>query len=169
MKWVAGIALMVALSAGAKPADPCPEFFTMKQLWTLQQAYDHGEPQGLGYTMAAIVWKESSAGLKLSRKDGDHWAMNSYGPFHILLKTAKNRRGCTTWNCRNVKRKLLNDFQYSADLATEELEYWNGRLGSYGKAFSAYNAGNAWRGRAGTAYSRDIRNKIQYLQQCVRF
>lgn len=169
MRRVAALALMVALSAGAKAADPCPEFFSLKQLWTLQKAYDHGEPQGLGYTMAAIVWKESSAGLKLSRKDGEHWSMNSYGPFHILLKTAKKRRGCSTWNCSGVKRKLMNDFQYSADLATEELEYWNQRLGSYRKAFAAYNAGNAWSGRAGSTYSKDIRNKIQYLQQCVRF
>lgn len=169
MKRIAAFALMVALSAGAEAADPCSEFFTMKQLWTLQQAYDHGEPQGLGYTMAAIVWKESSAGLKLSRKDGEHWAMNSYGPFHILLKTAKNRRGCKAWNCSGVKRKLMNDFQYSADLALEELEYWNERLGDYRKAFAAYNAGNAWPGPAGSAYSRDIRGKIRYLQQCVRF
>lgn len=169
MRRVAALALMVALTAGAKVADPCPEFFSMEQLWTLQKAYDHGEPQGLGYTMAAIVWKESSAGLKLSRKDGEHWSMNSYGPFHILLKTAKKRRGCSSWNCSGVKRKLLNDFQYSADLATEELEYWSQRLGSYRKAFAAYNAGNAWSGKKGMSYSRDIRNKIQYLQQCVRF
>lgn len=169
MRWITAFTLMVAMTAGVKAADPCSEFFTLEQLWTLQKAYDHGESKGLGYTMAAIVWKESSAGLYLSRKDGEHWAMNSYGPFHILLKTAKKRRGCSTWNCSRVKRKLMNDFQYSADLAVEELEYWSQRLGSYRKAFAAYNAGNAWSGRAGSAYSKDIRHKIRYLQQCVRF
>lgn len=169
MKWAAAFALMVALTAGAEAADPCTEFFTMKQLWTLQKAYDYGRPYGLGFTMAAIVWKESSAGLKLTRKDGTHWSMNSYGPFHILLKTAKNRRGCKAWNCSGVRRKLMNDFQYSADLALEELEYWNERLGDYRKAFAAYNAGNDWRGQAGAAYSRDVHKKILYLQQCVRF
>lgn len=168
MRWITAFTLMVAMTAGVKAADPCSEFFTLEQLWTLQKAYDHGESKGLGYTMAAIVWKESSAGLYLSRKDGEHWAMNSYGPFHILLKTAKRRRGCVSWNCKGVKQKLLNDFQYSADLAFEELSYWSDRLGNYRNALAAYNAGNAWRSRDGKAYSRDIRGKVRYLQQCVR-
>lgn len=163
------IALMFCSGVNAKPNVDCDVDFKMSQLWTMQRAFDYGAPDGMGHLLAAIVWKESSAGLKLHRKDGEHWSMRSYGPFHILLRTAKQRRGCSTWNCSNLKNRLLHNFEYSAELAVEELEYWRNRLGSASKALSAYNAGNNWNGMTGVSYRHDVVSKINYLKQCVRF
>lgn len=165
---VVALALMVA-SAGVGATAQCDKEFKLEQLWTMQMAYDRGVETDRGYTLAAITWQESNAGLQLKRKDGEHWSMRSYGPFHILLKTASKRRECVTWNCGHLKRKLLTDFDYSADLALEELDYWTDRLDSRRNALSAYNAGNNWKGTKGKQYLSQVNKKISYLQKCVRF
>lgn len=167
--WVVALTLMVVFPAGVGATAQCDVDFKLEQLWTMQMAYDRGVETDRGYTLAAITWQESSAGLKLRRKDGEHWAMRSYGPFHILLKTASKRRDCLTWNCGHIKRKLLTDFNYSADLALEELDYWTDRLSSRRKALAAYNAGNNWNGSKGMNYLSQINKKVSYLQKCVRF
>lgn len=167
LKAVFAIMVVLLLSAGAKAANCDDVTFEDEQLWNLQKAYDFGSRYDKGYTMAAILWQESSAGKHLKRKDGEHWSMSSYGPFHILLKTASHRRECHQSECRDVRRKL-NNFEYSANLSLEELLYWEARLGSLGKAVAAYNRGNNWNTNGGRNYLKKINAKIRYLKQCVR-
>jgi hypothetical protein len=144
--------------------------FSLNQLWTLQGAFDEAETLENGYTLAAIVWKESSAGVNLYRSDSEEWDMKSYGPFQILMRTAASRRGCDSpRTCRKVKTKLLKDFKFSAALAKEELIYWENRLGNKHNAIAAYNAGKSWRYNQGQQYLKDILKKAKYLKHCVRF
>lgn len=39
-----------------------PQYFSPKQKAVLLKAYEYGAPHDLGYTLAAIAWKESCAG-----------------------------------------------------------------------------------------------------------
>lgn len=149
--------------------EDCEVNFLTKQLWVLQEAFDHAEDRETGYLLSAITWKESSAGLKNFRSDSHEWFMKSYGPFQILLKTAAARRNCnSSKTCKSVKNKLMNDFSFSAELAKEEIAYWYSRLGDLGDAVSAYNSGNNWRYTVGQEYKKDVFNKVKYLKRCVR-
>ena len=169
-------ALMVGMSGAANAAsdvagaiEGCKIDFSEQQLYTLHDAYNVGKQTQRGYTLATIAWQESSAGTRLQHSDGPHWSQKSYGVFHNLLSTIKERDGCRRADCSDKKKRLLRDFQYSATKAIEELDYWKTRLGHPGKAVAAYNTGNNWNSSKGKAYLRKINTKIVYLKTCIRF
>lgn len=160
---------LILIFSSATHSEECEVRFLTKQLWVLQEAFDNADSREEGYLLSAITWQESSAGLKTYRSDGDHWSMKSYGPFQILLKTAAARRNCkSSHSCKKVKQRLMTDFSFSADLAKEEISYWENRLQNRFDAISAYNSGNNWRYSKGQEYRKEITKKISYLKHCVR-
>ncbi len=167
MVGMSGVVHAASDIAGA--TEGCKVEFSDKQLYTLHKAYTFGKRTQRGFTLAAIAWQESSAGTRLQHSDGPHWSQKSYGVFHNLLSTIKERDGCSKADCTDKKKKLLRDFQYSATKATEELDYWKNRLGHSGKAIAAYNTGNNWNSTRGKTYLKKINVKIRYLKNCIRF
>ena len=171
MKFPLTIFLLSTLFSSLTQAnESCNERFSIKQLWVMQEAFEGGIDEDYSFTLAAVTWQESSAGLKLHRKDGEHWSLNSYGAFHILLRTAKARLGgCKTYQCSRIAKRLKEDIAFSIGLAIEELDYWENRLKSRKSAISAYNAGNNWNSTIGRGYFNKIHSKKLYLKRCIRF
>ena len=160
------LSILVSVTA---TAEECEVRFSEPQLWVLQESFERGIDEDYSFTLAAISWQESSAGVNLYRSDGDHWSMKSYGTFQILLRTAKNRVGCQHFQCNGVKHRLTVDFDFGVGLAIEELVYWERRLGSRENAIAAYNTGNNWQSKAGKNYLFEIQSKKLYLERCIRF
>lgn len=163
--------LLLALCAPLSANAACNVQFTDSQLYTLQRSFDFGKESGWGWSLAAIAWKESSAGLNLVRFDPpyEYWSA-SYGVFHNYLKTVMSEEGCTTARCASkIAQNLMTNFKYSAQHAVKTLEYWKkvSGKGNYYDIWKGYNDGyqNTARGKA---YSVDIGDKIVYLKTCVR-
>ena len=154
------LAMSISLPVVASPV--CDEQFSMKQLHTMTSAYTAGKKYNLEYTLAAIVWQESSAGLYNSRK-GSKFLVKS--PFHILLKTAYNREGCKTDVCRTIVRNRLKyDFDYAAQHAVDELAFWSRPGVTWNSMLAHYNGGYS----PNHNYPKLISSKIRYLKKCVR-
>lgn len=151
--------------------------FTSSQLDNLHYAYNFGEqyqksgkekePQnrydnnGLGYIMAAISWKESSAGVNLKAGKGHH----SYGVFQNYLPTVKARAKLEGKNLSDSEiRKMLKSRQNSAEWAYIEFSYWlNIHNGNMRKALASYNAG--WNVKRGNSYASDVLEKANFLKK----
>lgn len=141
------------------------------QQQVVNRAYELGEPDGLGWTMAAIVIKESGAGKMLVNDRS-----KDYGAFGINLKTAKRRTEhlvgakMNQREVRGLRKQLIQDFEMGAMYAKMELDFW---IKSYGenwpRVWEAYNAGYK-RTSVSKAYARDITNTIQKLKRsnCVK-
>lgn len=137
-----------------------------KQMEVLYEAFQLGKPHDLSYSLAAIAWKESSAGK---------WLVNaqeaSYGPFQILLKTAIARTKREGQNMspfeQNMLATKLLDIKFSSSYAIQELEYWQGVHGGNWRAvYASYNGGWSYKKPLPQAYAQDIIEKMQKLKGC---
>lgn len=161
--------LFVALLSSSAYANQCKQF-SFNQLQTMQRAYNYGEEHDLGWTLAAIVWQESSAGNKVV-----NWKDPSFGPFQIYLKTAASHEGFD-WEldprrALDVADKLLIDLEYGAGHAIKVLDHWKIRhSGNYRRMLSSYNAGVNWNSERGTKYANDVVYKLNFLRtyRCVQ-
>lgn len=134
---------------------------------TLVEAFLYGYPKDIGFTLAAIVWKESSAGL---------WKINisdpSAGIAHNHLKYSLIRLGIkdTSFNRNVLAQRLVDNNQLSLSLAVEEIEYWFDRHnGNWQKTRASYNQGNHWASQNGTKYSKDVLDRLRILKDCGTF
>lgn len=162
--------IMVLVFTSSKAFSECDVYFSTNQLHVLQKAFDSGSEEGFGWSLAAIAWRESSAGVELVRFDPPYKYDNaSYGVFHNYLRTVMNREGCKNQTCAaKITQKLMTDFEYSAGHALQELKYWKKLRGNnFKEIWRGYNDGFKNRPK-GYAYADDIANKIVYLKQCVR-
>ncbi|MBF84573.1 MAG: hypothetical protein CL489_08875 [Acidobacteria bacterium] len=140
--------------------------FDFNQRNVLQRAYDYGVEYDMGWSLAAIAWKESSAGRNMA-----NWNDPSVGVFHNLLKSVAKREGVYGNEEKEVILivRLMHEFEFSAKHAVLELKYWQKQYGKdWRKIWSSYNAG--WNWFNGIKYSDDIANKIQYLKRnkCIK-
>lgn len=165
-----GVVLCVPSIRDLGAAESC-SIFSDEQREVLQQSYDFGKPYDMGWSLAAIAWKESSAGLKLA-----NFSDPSFGVYHILLKTAAAHEGVDINSDPksgiNIATRLLWDNSYAADHAITVLNYWLGRHnGDWSKAWASYNGGNNWEGNAPQEYSADIKSKLSYLRKhkCINY
>jgi len=131
-----------------------------QQREVLKAAYDYGEPFDLGYTLAAIAWKESSFGIDLISETDD------YGVFQINLYTYKNRFSdeITDLNATDMQLQiiLINDFATNASAAIAELTFWrSAHSGDYTKMLESYNGG--WRGNP--QYADKVKDRVKVLIQ----
>jgi hypothetical protein len=159
---------LLALSAKLATASECTARteLSQQQMSVLRQAYDLGRQHDLSYSLAAIAWKESSAGK---------WLVNaqeaSYGPFQILLKTAvaRTKRDGQTMSGfeQNMLATKLLDIKFSSSYAIQELEYWQGIHGNNWRAiYASYNGGWNHKKPLPQAYAQDIITKMQRLKGC---
>lgn len=152
----------VLLASGNISADD----FSDKQISNLKMAYDYGKKSAtgksnadqIGYVMAAIMWKESTAGIDCG-SNGD-----AVGAFQNRTSTVKARLKQEGINKshKQIATELQNK-TISAKWAYEELSYWiDIHKGNIRKAIASYNAG--WKYSKGQSYSKSIMNKADYLK-----
>lgn len=139
--------------------------FSQKQKENLQFACNYGthieHREDLCYVAAAILWKESSAGIKTSNGPSHP----SYGIFQNYLKTVRNRLKQRGYHYTdNEIKRLLKDDIISASFMEEELVYWLSRHnGNLYRAVASYNGGNKW--RTSINYANDVFRKVAYLKK----
>ncbi len=139
---------------------------THKQLENLRFSYNFGAKYQLGWTLAAISYKESSLGLHPI-----NLADPSASQYHILLKSALKRHHIkdTSWNRSRMMERLLYDKRFAAKEAIAELLYWKAywiRKGYSGnwlwiKMVGSYNGGYY----SNIDYVRNIARIIKILKE----
>lgn len=132
-----------------------------EQLEVLRFSYQHGQAFDLGYTLAAIAWVESQAGLyPINVTDP------SFGVHHVNLRSAIRRSDMkdTPFNRNRLAGQLLQ-INTSADYALKELLYWQEYRSSWRDVVSSYNAG--WKMENGRAYLRKVIDKVNLLTRCA--
>lgn len=172
-KLILGATLIVGSLSTANAAVSAPlicDIFTKDQVTALQYAHDKGKQHDLQWTLAAIAWQESSAGQVLK-----HPKAHSYGVFGNWLPTVEARLkdkefaeslGKVPLNRSQTIFLLQNDWEFSADLALVELNYWKQRHnGNHHKTISSYFGGNKPNTPAAKSYAKRLEGKIRYLKQ----
>lgn len=146
------------------------DIFTQDQIKVLQFAHDKGKPYDLQWTLAAIAWQESSAGLKHKNPKAD-----SYGIFGSLLTTVearlKDKEFADSLRKVPLNRKqtiflLKHDWEFSSEFALAELTYWQDRhKNDHRKTVSSYFGGNRPNTTAAKGYAKSLNEKIRFLKQ----
>jgi hypothetical protein len=127
------------------------------QKHVMEFSYHYGEKYGLGTTLAAIAWQESSFGLKLWQPRDP-----SAGIYHVLLSNAQKRYRSDS---KTLKVLLIANPQLCAQLAVEELQYWlHYWHGNKFLALASYNGGF----RPNYSYAYSILRKEAIIQQMMR-
>lgn len=98
--------------------------YTQEQTSLLQLAYSIGYKYDLGYTLAAIVQRESFVGdhvIRVNSKDGKY---GSYGVTHINLETGMWLEGMeSSWEARaKMAPKLMTNDLYAMKVSLRKLE-----------------------------------------------
>lgn len=165
MKKLLLVLLFVFLPAVSYSAYDCSRINEMKeeQIDFIKQAYEYGEPHDLGYSMAAIGWKESKAGkYNINVQDP------SFGPWHVTLPNALYFMGWkdTKFNRNRVAQLMIDDISLSAQMALTVLKFWRKQYeNDWIMVWASYNAG--WNYMYGLDYAYDIRYRIRIIDQCI--
>jgi hypothetical protein len=135
-----------------------------KQAENLLYIVELGKPYDLGYTLAAIAWKESDlCEHPMNLSDGK---FGSFGCFHNLLESVAARHNVKLngYNASRLAEQLVLNIDYSAVEALAELEFWLTKYkGNWRKAVASYNAG--WNIKAGEKYMLDIAKKVKQIKK----
>ena len=146
----------------------CFKTFTTEQQVVLQDAYDYGKPRGYGWSMAAMAWKETSAGTHRI-----NWNDPSFGIIQINMNTAIKRYKLTTWKKQlEFANKLATNNKFAINVASDELDFWKGvHKGDMRKMWASYNGGYNYKSKAPQSYSNDVAKKIAFLKsnRCLFF
>lgn len=153
--------LMLAAWADNARADECPTF-THEQEWLLHAAYTMGEPHDWGYTLAAIVWKESFLEDEVhlvNPADGDY---GSYGPAHVQATTAVDLDGLEQTPANNLMMadKLLNNRVVGIQYGLRYLLRHSDR--TYIGTIRKYNGA----GPRAVRYAEDVYQRVLTLMNC---
>lgn len=144
----------------------CPvlasEGLTERQIETVHKSYVAGKEKDMAYSLAAIVWKESSAGRYMINLQDP-----SAGPFHITIDNALVylKWKDTNFNRNRAAQMLIQDFQLSAEFAMINLQFWKDQYkNNWFRIWASYNAGYNWKN--GEDYAHDIARKVQKIKLC---
>lgn len=153
--------VLLTLSGNIFASSSICKGFTPEQQGLIFAAYYKGKEKDLGYTLAAIVWKESfvSNWVITVNTEGEN---DSYGITHIELKTAMWLLGETNrWKARaEIIPRLMMDNNFAMNLALKKLHSL--RRHPWRVQVQRYN-GN------GTEYGKDIVKKVKQLMSCYSF
>jgi hypothetical protein len=168
------IILLMGL-AGAKRLDiqnKCVgsvESFSKDQKETIIKAIEFGNKHSLGYTLGAIAWQESCAGEYLVNfQDPSAGVFHAYIP--NLLRKYKNLSD-NGFTVNMVGQKLINDFDFSAQEAINELKYWEKvHKGKWENMIKSYNKGFSWEknqiaAKKAQSYYLSVSSKVRKLQK----
>lgn len=165
------LALMMLCCFASANSDSCKniQHFSQSQIQTIHYAYHYGKKEHLGFTMAAIAWKESCAGLYRINFDDP-----SAGIYHAHLPGVIKRhyKAKNTAFRRNVvAEKLIRDTEFASKIALEELLYWKKiHKDNWKNIIKSYNKGFSWqkskgRNKLAEAYYEDISKRVKILEE----
>jgi hypothetical protein len=159
------ILLSIPFVSGAS-VHSCPtltaEGFTERQVRVMYRAFQIGKQKDMSYSLAAIAWKESSAGKYMINLQDP-----SFSVFHITIDNALVylKWEDTNFNRNRAAQLLIEDFQLAAEFAMINLQFWKDNYGSnWHKIWASYNSGYNWSN--GVEYSNDVASKIQKIKLC---
>lgn len=147
------------------------QLMSTQQKEVILEAFELGKPFGFEYSLAAICWAESSAGL-VNENSSDP----SYGLFGILLATALARVKDIDldWEDTPERREelielLKHDTPFAATFAIQELRYWQKRRGynNWTNIWASYNGGNRYKKSEPQKYGRGIKKRINILKKYI--
>lgn len=143
----------------------CNFGFTEKQEKVIELAYISGLTSDVGFTIAAIVWKESFVGKYIIRNNNPDGKLGSYGVTHVQLSTAMYMVGIeSSWKARDeLLPRMIADDQFVIDLSIQYLNKFSHL--PYRKKVARYNGA----GEAADKYAEDIINRVHRLMGCGYF
>lgn len=159
-----GVILTAALTISASEAcEPLQKTYQLsdEQVEVMNRSYRFGHEYDYGYTMAAISYAESSAGMNPENPSDP-----SGGVFHILLSHVLKRFDMdnTPDNRELAMNMLVNNFDFAAQMALEELQYWDKvHRGDIFRTWRSYNGGFYNRSKTASVNSMAYANKIKKL------
>lgn len=173
---LASLSLSLVLAKSTLSCSNIQEFKDF-QLENLRYAYHYGKKDKMGFTMAAIAWKESCAGAyRYNAQDP------SAGNYHVLLQSAvkldrmfrgeKNiDRPISGFEMNKIADRLVRSKRFASKIALHQLLEWKKiRKGDMKKILKSYNRGYSWENsetnnKSAEEYANDILEKIKILKK----
>ncbi|QHJ78834.1 MAG: hypothetical protein [Caudoviricetes sp.] len=165
-------AILILCSGFASASPEQCKIFNDSQIKVMKYAYSKGKPHDFGWTLAAISWQESSAGLVLKHPKAD-----SYGLFGGLLRTVESRLkdeefARTLPKIPKTRKQTVfliqHDWEFASEFALAELNYWKERREG-NKVLASYFGGYKSNTPAARNYAKTINDKIRFLkrEKCI--
>jgi len=133
--------------------------FSAKQKGVLKKSYAYGKEFNLGYTLSAIAWIESSAGLykiNLGSKDCGTYQKNM--PYYLKSQDILK----TSFNYNRLCQRFVDDQEFAAAVAVTDLLYWK-RGNTWWTTWKSYHCGY---GQC-HSYAKEIWLRIQVLKKVL--
>ena len=150
----------------------CPTF-EPEQIEVMQKSYQLGQEHDLGYTLAAIALKESSAGkYRINAISSD------FGVYQGNVETICKQAAVwhNSFMCNIEIQRVVDDIEKAAEHAIETLSYWQNyhkkRTDNYlvyQMTIRAYNAGFNFNGSQAETYWEEFRRDFHTVKNCVNF
>ncbi len=147
--------------------------FNAEQHEVLQHAYDLGKPFNMGYTLAAIAWQESNAGLYVLNLQDPAAGVFQNNIESVMVRHMKKDSTLkdTPFQRSYLAQQLALNMDLSASEALAELEYWKTihGAGNWVLIWQSYNGG-FYTLKPGTSgyntslkYERKINARVRFL------
>lgn len=144
------------------------------QIKNMYVSYQYGKSRNMGYSLAAIAFKESSAGDPRFMSNPNDPSAGFHG---VLLTNVIKKLGLNDneENRAMVEDMLINSHGASAWFSMEILSWWlNYHKGDWFKAWRSYNGGFYWYPRKNHQevlkrtwkYAADVQRLIGTIQEC---
>lgn len=143
---------------------------TDEQKEVIYRSYRAGRQQKAGQALAAIAWKESSAGKQtINVNNNGSWDCGLYG---VNTSSVLNRAGekISSSNRGLVCTKLIRDDSYAFSKAMEELKHWEKYWGKMPQSkknlyvWGSYHGGT----RSNMDYAKDIEARIKVINKNMK-
>lgn len=135
-----------------------------KQLQILAKSYLEGKEYGVGWSLAAIAWKESQAGkylVNLESKDCGVYQKNI--PSYITGLDKKTTSFLVNITCQ----EFITNRPLASSVAVSDLLYWKKkRHNNWLKIWASYNCG--YKKHCGKRYANEIRKRIIVLKRYIK-
>lgn len=154
MKSVIVFVVGLLVSVGVQ-SEQCRDY-TPEQQQIIQEAHSFGLPYDYGFTLAAIVIKESFIGHRVIRYNPTD---PSTGVTHIQFETLKHLSGLNHWDSLVLAEELIVNDLLAFEYAVKKLDTVRG---SFWQKWKRYNGA----GKAADAYANDIQGIIRGLKRC---
>lgn len=146
----------------------CDTWLSKSQIYTINKAYRLGVEHDLGYSLAAIAFLESSAGVHLRNE-----RTQDYGVFGINIRTVTKRLHQLTGvtlndkQIKSLKSHLMFDMESNAMYAIMELRFWQRVHGqnNWKPIWASYNGGYSYSNDRPQTYSRSVAKTIRKIKQ----